>query len=152
MIKRQTVQVLSQVSEPIAPARHSENLVPFSQPSILEEKVGRIQYGIGRGVSIQGGAMRFERSARIDGNFASSNGGLFSTRVLLISNVSKIKSSVEAETALIQGCVEGPIKGQVKVELFSSARVEGDVEAPTVVIHDGAIINGHVRANKMFTV
>jgi cytoskeletal protein CcmA (bactofilin family) len=152
MSKHQAVQVLNLHSDSRTNERSEENMVPQSQPSILEEKVGRIQYGIGRGVSIRGGALRFERSARIDGNFDSEKGSLTSARVILITNIAKVKSTVEAETALVQGVVHGAIKAQNRVEIFSSARIEGDIEAPTVVVHDGAVINGFVKSDRMLSV
>jgi cytoskeletal protein CcmA (bactofilin family) len=152
MSKHQAAQVLNLHSDNRTNDGSEDNMVPQSRPSILEEKVGRIQYGIGRGVSIRGGALRFERSARIDGNFDSVEGSLISARVILITNIAKVRSAVEAETALVQGFVQGPVKAQNKVEIFSSARIEGDIEAPTVVVHEGAVINGYVKSDKMLMV
>ena len=61
---------------------------------------------------------------------------------LLIGGRAKIIASVEAKEAKIGGEVNGNIKILGYLEITSSAKIFGDVEASEISIERGAIING----------
>jgi cytoskeletal protein CcmA (bactofilin family) len=55
-----------------------------------------------------------------------------------------VEASVDAESATIQGQVIGDIVASRSVVVEKSARVEGSITAPRVVIHEGAHVRGRV--------
>jgi cytoskeletal protein CcmA (bactofilin family) len=49
-----------------------------------------------------------------------------------------------ARTIEISGNVKGNVMGNAKVQLKSTAKVEGDISAPKFVMEDGAALSGKV--------
>ena len=49
-----------------------------------------------------------------------------------------------AKNITISGEVKGDVVGSGRVELTSSARVKGDINAPTFVMEEGATLSGKV--------
>ena len=49
-----------------------------------------------------------------------------------------------AKSVTISGTVKGNVMGNGKVELKSTAKVEGDVTAPKFLMEDGASLSGKV--------
>jgi cytoskeletal protein CcmA (bactofilin family) len=63
---------------------------------------------------------------------------------LTIGQGASIVADLVAKTVTISGQVKGNVMGNAKVELKSTASVEGDVTAPSFVMEDGAILIGKV--------
>lgn len=49
---------------------------------------------------------------------------------------------IEVGVAVINGCVNGNIRARQRVVLQSQARVEGNIETPSLAISDGAVFEG----------
>ena len=56
----------------------------------------------------------------------------------------KVKADVSAREVVVYGSVAGHIVASERVEIGSSAHVEGDISTPSIVIEDGAVLNGKV--------
>jgi cytoskeletal protein CcmA (bactofilin family) len=56
----------------------------------------------------------------------------------------EVKANITARVAVIEGRVEGNIDADEQVVLSSTARVQGDIAAPRVVLEDGARFRGGV--------
>ena len=56
----------------------------------------------------------------------------------------EVKASVLGRIVTVEGRVEGDIVGDEQVILRSSARVQGDITAPRVVLEDGARFRGGI--------
>lgn len=56
----------------------------------------------------------------------------------------RVKADVTARVVTVEGEVEGDLNAEEQVILRSSARVEGDITAPRVVLEDGARFRGLV--------
>jgi len=89
------------------------------------------------------GEVSFKTSLRIDGNFSgqvnSENGTLH------ISVGAKISDAViNVATAKINGTVEGEVNANELV-LGRTAEVNGDVTARTLIVEEGALLNGRCR-------
>ena len=63
---------------------------------------------------------------------------------LTIGQGASIVADLVAKTVTISGQVKGNVMGNAKVELKSTAKVEGDVTAPMFVMEDGAVLVGKV--------
>jgi cytoskeletal protein CcmA (bactofilin family) len=63
---------------------------------------------------------------------------------LTIGAGATVIADLVAKSVTIAGTVKGSIMGSAKVELKSTARVEGDVIAPKFAMDDGALMIGKV--------
>jgi cytoskeletal protein CcmA (bactofilin family) len=89
------------------------------------------------------GEVTFKTSLRIDGNFcgqvSSPNG------TLVVSTGANISEAViNVGVARINGAVEGEVNA-AEVVLGRTAKVTGDVSAQSLIIEDGALLNGRCR-------
>jgi cytoskeletal protein CcmA (bactofilin family) len=92
-------------------------------------------------------------SVNVEGDFASEGniivkgsvtGSVHTSRHLLVEAGAKIVANVRANSATIAGEVRGNMKIKDYVELTSTARVVGDLEAKTIAMEAGALICGKV--------
>ena len=63
---------------------------------------------------------------------------------LTIGNGAVVMGNLVAKIVTISGTVKGDIIGNAKVELKSTAKVEGDITAPKFQMEDGAALIGKV--------
>ena len=63
---------------------------------------------------------------------------------LTIGQSAAVIADLVAKSVTISGIVKGNVMGNGKVELKSTARVEGDVTAPKFMMEDGASLSGKV--------
>jgi len=71
-------------------------------------------------------------------------GSLKTGNRLRVGDKAKIKASIEAKDSSISGEVTGNIKIKGFLELTTTARITGDVEAGMLSIEKGAQINGRI--------
>ena len=63
---------------------------------------------------------------------------------LTIGSSAAVVADLVAKHITISGSVKGDVVGSAKVELKSSAKVEGDINAPKFVMEEGATLRGKV--------
>lgn len=76
---------------------------------------------------------------QINGRF---EGTLDTKGNLSIGDKATVKATVRGEAISIGGTVQGSVTATSHVELLSSARVEGKLISPRVIMKDGAVLNG----------
>lgn len=81
---------------------------------------------------------------KIDGTIEGSVRG---ARQVLLGTAGSIHGDVATVEAVIAGAVHGSILASVRLELQSTATVNGDVDTKSIVVLEGARINGNVRMN-----
>ena len=67
---------------------------------------------------------------------------------LHLTNGAHIEGVVDCEVARIEGHVLGPITARQRAILGAGAHFEGDLEAPTLEVHDDAVWNGVARVGE----
>ncbi len=91
------------------------------------------------------------QGVKVEGEFVSQGNiiiegevhGLVRTeRDLRVGEHARIVANVVAENAIVAGEVQGNMKIAEHLELTPTSRVTGDVEAKTMVMTQGAILNG----------
>lgn len=91
------------------------------------------------------GKSSFSGTALLNGRF---RGEVLSSDTLIIGERAVINATVRAATLIVNGEVTGKVEATGRVELRASARVFGDVEAPVIVIDEGAFLQGHCRVTR----
>lgn len=67
---------------------------------------------------------------------------------LIIGEHGVVHGPVQAATLVVRGELAGDAKVSERVELKPSARVTGDIEAPVIVMEEGAMHDGQCRMSK----
>jgi len=85
------------------------------------------------------GTMRSEGSLRIMGQV---EGELFATDEIYIAEGAAVNARVSAAQVIIAGMVTGTVECSGRLEIFPSGHVIGDVTSPTLIVHEGATVEG----------
>jgi cytoskeletal protein CcmA (bactofilin family) len=80
---------------------------------------------------------------RVDGHLSGqvkSEGG-----TLIIGNNGQVDADIEVAVATIHGTVNGDIVASQRLELGRAAKVNGNIQTPSLVIEQGAVFEGSCR-------
>jgi cytoskeletal protein CcmA (bactofilin family) len=86
------------------------------------------------------GFLTFKKPLMIKGKF---KGEIKSTSSLYIGEKALVEATTEAAVVSSKGTHKGDIIGHSRVELFSTAQVEGDISTPDFVVESGCKFNGY---------
>lgn len=118
-----------------------ESLVPTEEENSKEAEVkDNVDTVVGPSVNVEG-------DFASDGNIivkGTVTGSLHTSKNLTVEGGAKIFANVRAGSAYISGEVRGNMKIKEFLELTSSARVVGDMEAKTITTEAGALLFGKV--------
>ena len=64
---------------------------------------------------------------------------------LTIGAGGQVQAQVHAKNVVVVGRVAGNVSASERLEIQASGIVEGDVEAPRLVVAEGAVLNGSVK-------
>lgn len=122
-----------------------------SSPAVMAEEEGVLDNSAVAGLddvdTVVGPSVNVEGDFASEGNIivkGTVTGSVHTSKHLLVEVGAKIMANVRAGSAQIAGEVKGTTKVKESLELNSSARVIGDVEAKTLVIEAGALLCGKV--------
>ncbi len=60
----------------------------------------------------------------------------------------RITADIEAKSIIVIGQTAGNLNASQRVEVQSTATVEGDINAPKLLIQEGAVVNGSISMSK----
>lgn len=86
------------------------------------------------------GKLNFETPARIDGQV---EGEIYAKDSLTIGESAVVSAQIKADSVIVAGKVSGDITAVHRIEIRPSAKVMGNITAPTLVINEGALFEGH---------
>jgi cytoskeletal protein CcmA (bactofilin family) len=112
---------------------------PVSAPSSGSSQGGLTAF-IDQGSEFEG-KLSFRDTVRIDGRF---QGEITSENTLIVGESGEINAEIRSKTVSISGTVHGNVIAEEKVVLHKSARVDGNIEAPNLVVEEGATIDGQI--------
>jgi cytoskeletal protein CcmA (bactofilin family) len=113
-----------------------------SQPSMSTgADLGALTAFIDQGSSFEG-KLSFKDTVRIDGHFS---GQISSENTLVVGETGVIEANVRSQIVIISGAVAGDIIADKKVVMHKTGRVDGNVQTPSLVMEDGAVINGQLK-------
>lgn len=109
-------------------------------------KEGTLSGFVGAGTDVTGEAT-FKAMLRVDGHLSgkiSSGGG-----TLIVGTNGKVDANIEVAVAVIHGIINGDIIATQRLELGRAAKVNGNIQTPSLVIEQGGIFEGSCKMIKM---
>ena len=88
------------------------------------------------------GKLSFRDTVRIDGRF---QGEITSENTLIVGESGHIEATIHSNQVAVSGTVVGNIHAAVKIVLHKTARVEGNLMAPSFIVEEGAVIDGNIQ-------
>jgi cytoskeletal protein CcmA (bactofilin family) len=67
---------------------------------------------------------------------------------VIVRQGADVVADIHAKAIIVAGQVLGALKGDEAIELQSSAEVEGELAAPILKVHEGAVFNGKAETVK----
>jgi len=116
-----------------------------SETIAREIKDGSLSGFVGSGTVITGEAS-FKSMLRVDGRFSgriSSAGG-----ALIVGAGGQVDANIEVAVATIHGVVNGDIIASDRIELGRAAKLNGNIQTPSLMIEQGAIFEGSCKMLK----
>jgi len=102
---------------------------------------GKISTFLGKDTDFQGD-LTFEGAIRIDGRF---KGRIRSGGTLIVGRDGRLESDIRVGHVIVSGEVRGNILAEGAIEIQVPGRVFGDIQAPSVTIHQGVVFEGTCR-------
>jgi len=109
----------------------------YRQSSISQE----VTVILDKGCSLEG-RLRFEGTARIEGEFI---GDIQTPDILILGAEAKVQGKIEADVVVISGNFKGEIYATHRVEILTSAVVQGNIKAAVLHIEEGAVFEGQTE-------
>jgi cytoskeletal protein CcmA (bactofilin family) len=116
--------------------------VTESESLARDIKEGLLSGFVGNGTTLTGEA-NFKGMLRVDGHLSGqvkSEGG-----TLIVGNNGQVDADIDVAVATIHGSVNGDIIASQRLELGRAAKVNGNIQTPSLVIEQGAVFEGSCR-------
>ena len=127
---------------PQAETASASRAVTESEALARDIKEGLLSGFVGNGTSLTGEA-NFKGMLRVDGHLSGqikSEGG-----TLIVGNNGQVDADIEVAVATIHGTVNGDINASQRLELGRAAKVNGNIQTPSLVIEQGAVFEGSCK-------
>jgi cytoskeletal protein CcmA (bactofilin family) len=86
------------------------------------------------------GKLAFEASTRLEGTI---DGEIVAKDQMIIGETAVITAQIKAASIVVAGKVNGDITATQRIEIRPAGRVIGNLTAPVLVVHEGALFEGH---------
>jgi len=96
---------------------------------------------ISRGVDVSGDVL-FSDALQIEGKVTGklvSEGGS-----LIIEQSGEIHADIDVGICVIRGTLQGNVNAKSRVEIYKTARVQGDINTPILLVEEGAMLSGAI--------
>jgi cytoskeletal protein CcmA (bactofilin family) len=145
---QQTTSVESKPAvEPTQPATSSSSRAMTESETLARDiKEGTLSGFVGGGTIVTGEA-NFKAMMRVDGHLSgrvSSSSG-----TLIVGANGKVDANIEVAVAVIHGTINGDIIATQRLELGRAAKVNGNIQTPSLIIEQGAIFEGSCKMLQM---
>jgi cytoskeletal protein CcmA (bactofilin family) len=119
------------------PAHDTPPPITLPASKIVEPRASAVAY-LDRG-SKASGKLHFEGAARIDGDLDGEVDG----KEITIGESAEATAQIRADSIVVSGRVKGDITATQRIELRATATVIGNITSPKLVVHEGAVFEGH---------
>ncbi len=120
------------VSAPVSAISESDSMA-------RDIKEGRLSGFVGHGTTLTG-ETEFHAMLRVDGHLVGTVSS--ETGTLIIGTNGQVDANIMVAAAMINGAVNGDIVATEKLHLGRTARVLGNIQAPRLIVEEGAILEG----------
>jgi cytoskeletal protein CcmA (bactofilin family) len=135
-----------QSSEPMSSSTPSERPVPHNE-AVGSKRGSEGPATIGRSIVVKGEVSGDEDlliQGRIEGSVDLEK------HTVTVGPDGHVKADITGRHVTVEGRVEGDLRALEQVVLRASAKVQGDITAPRVVLEDGAAFKGGVDMGELF--
>ena len=133
-------------AEPAATSGSTRGAMTESETLARDIKEGTLSGFVGGGTVVTGEA-NFKAMMRVDGHLSgrvSSSSG-----TLIVGANGKVDANIEVAIAIIHGTINGDIIATQRLELGRAAKVNGNIQTPSLVIEQGAVFEGTCKMLQM---
>jgi len=135
-------------SKPAAaePTPSGSRAMTESETLARDIKEGTLSGFVGGGTVVTGEA-NFKAMMRVDGHLSgrvSSSSG-----TLIVGANGKVDANIEVAVAVIHGTINGDIIATQRLELGRAAKVNGNIQTPSLIIEQGAVFEGSCKMVQM---
>jgi len=136
-------------AEPKAPVEMTggaSRAMTESETLARDIKEGTLSGFVGGGTVVTGEA-NFKAMMRVDGHLSgrvTSNSG-----TLIVGANGKVDANIEVAVAVIHGTINGDIVATQRLELGRAAKVNGNIQTPSLIIEQGAVFEGSCKMLQM---
>jgi cytoskeletal protein CcmA (bactofilin family) len=124
----------------------SSRAMTESETLAKDIKEGTLSGFVGGGTVVTGEA-NFKAMMRVDGHLSgrvSSSSG-----TLIVGANGKVDANIEVAVAVIHGTINGDIIASQRLELGRAAKVNGNIQTPSLIIEQGAVFEGSCKMLQM---
>jgi len=124
----------------------SSRAVTESESLARDIKEGTLGGFVGGGTVVTGEAT-FKAMMRVDGHLSgriSSSSG-----TLIVGANGRVDANIEVAVAMIHGTVHGDVIATQRLELGRAAKMNGNIQTPSLMIEQGAIFEGSCKMMQM---
>ena len=132
--------------KPAETAAGSSRAMTESETLARDIKEGTLSGFVGGGTVVTGEA-NFKAMMRVDGHLSgrvSSSSG-----TLIVGANGKVEANIEVAVAVIHGTINGDIIATQRLELGRAAKVNGNIQTPSLIIEQGAVFEGSCKMLQM---
>jgi cytoskeletal protein CcmA (bactofilin family) len=97
--------------------------------------------------SVLGPTLRFKGELHADEELlirGQIEGSITHSQRITVCSEGVVKASIRAQLIAVEGTVEGDLQAEKSVQVKETARLKGNIHAPSVSIVDGAQFNGNI--------
>lgn len=87
------------------------------------------------------GKLTFKETVRIDGRFT---GEISSEHTLIVGESGDVEATIQSMNVVISGSVHGDVNASRQVLVHKTGRLQGNVKTPSLVMEEGAVLNGNI--------
>src|SRR5215510_11880967 len=109
-------------------------------------KEGTLSGFVGGGTVVTGEA-NFKAMMRVDGHLSGRVNS--SSGTLIVGANGKVDANIEVAVAVIHGTINGDIIATQRLELGRAAKVNGNIQTPSLIIEQGAVFEGSCKMLQM---
>jgi cytoskeletal protein CcmA (bactofilin family) len=124
----------------------SSRAMTESESLAKDIKEGTLSGFVGGGTVVTGEA-NFKAMMRIDGHMSGRVNS--SSGTLIVGANGKVDANIEVAVAIIHGTINGDIIATQRLELGRAAKVNGNIQTPSLVIEQGAVFEGSCKMVQM---
>ena len=142
----QTTSAEMKPAEATTTGNSTRGAMTESETLARDIKEGTLSGFVGGGTIVTGEA-NFKAMMRVDGHLSgrvSSSSG-----TLIVGANGKVDANIEVAIAIIHGTINGDIIATQRLELGRAAKVNGNIQTPSLVIEQGAIFEGSCKMVQM---